>query len=240
MELIMTKVMYWCSKELEPKYSNCSTCEYGCSLHDKCSCRHSFHADAVRECDMKRRVKGIPLISEDFDLMKENFRQKELVEKTHPISALSRSEQMKLEALERVKKEKHSNNTSDFESVLRNIGIAFLIGFPAAYLFQICQIITEFLFGVTDTFLGNYDYSLETNKAFYSSFWERYLYCVSLISMLSVWAEGKTSDENVKMLQYVVTAFFIIMSVLCPNLFISIIIGPLFIVFGLLFTAKRR
>lgn len=234
----MKNEWYWCSRDLEPDYVNCRNCPSGCNP-ETCQHRHAFHADAVRWCDDKRRVKGLPLIADDFDWMKENFKKKGFAEQSGKEQE-QLSEQMKREALQRQPSTKSGN---DLMILLGGFAVILIIALPVAYLFPILTLFTEFLFDIIDLFSGN---STPLNgfeepikeSFFYSEYWSRYLYCASLMSVVWVWVDGLQKDNTMRVVQMVMTGIFILVALFNINLVIGTVFGPIFIIFGLLITAK--
>lgn len=226
---------HWCSYELEPDYKDCTKCPFNCDIND-CERQYIFHLDAVRDCDFKRSAKGLPLIVKNFDLMKENFRKKEFVEQERII------EQVKIETSQHSLSSKSEN---DLKNLLNVVVVIFLVSFPAAYLFPILTIFTEFLFDSVVLFFGGgtslngLDEPIK-DSFFYSEYWSRYIYCVSLMSVAWVWIDGLQKDDIMRTIQIVVIIVFIFVALLNINLVIGTIFGPIFIIFGLFITAKRR
>ena len=132
----MKNKWHWCSRDLEPEFVNCK----GCSCNpETCQHYHIFHADAVRWCDDKRRVKGLPLIADDFDWMKENFKKKGFAEQSGKEQE-QLSEQMKREVLQRQPSTKSGN---DLMILLGGFAVILIIALPVAYLFPILTLFTE-------------------------------------------------------------------------------------------------
>lgn len=231
----MKNEWYWCSRDLEPDYVNCRNCPSGCNP-ETCQHRHAFHDNAVRWCDDKRRVKGLPLIADDFDWMKESFRKKEFAERE------LLTEKVKIETSQHSLTSKSEN---DLKNLLIVVVIIFLVSFPAAYLFPILTTFTEFLFDSVVLFFGDgtplngLDEPIK-DSFFYSEYWSRYIYCASLMSVAWVWIDGPQKDYIMRAIQIVATIVFIFVTLLNINLVIGTIFGPIFIIFGLFITAKRR
>lgn len=239
----MSKRYYWCSREFEPDYLECAKCPFSQSP-ETCSCKHEFHPDAIRACDMKRVACGLPLISDDFDLMKENFMRKEVVDAQEAQKPHIRlSEQMKLDAMKRPKpKEKMT-------ILIAAAGIAgcAALGFPAAYVFQFFQIFAMFVFDTLELFLVSGPHPEAWSDSFndsffYASYQSRYLFWTSFMVMFFGWAfydEDNESDLVGLVVRIIGTASFVIIALVNVQLLISALIGPMFIFFGLLLTAKR-
>lgn len=232
----MKNKWHWCSRDIEPEFVNCK----GCSCNpETCQHYHIFHADAVRWCDDKRRVKGLPLIADDFDRVKENFKKKGFAEQSEKEQE-QLSEQIKREALQRQPSTKSGN---DLMILLGGFAVILIIALPVAYLFPILTLFTEFLFDTIDLFSGN---STPLNgfeepikeSFFYSEYWSRYLYCASLMSVVWVWVDGLQKDNTMRVVQMVMTGIFILVALFNINLVIGTVFGPIFIIFGLLITAK--
>ena len=241
---------YWCSKGLEPEYEYCANCPFKRSPIG-CEYRHKFHEDAVRWCDMSRMASGLRPISGNFDLMRENFGKKELAERKKEQeermaqSEIYLSEQMKLEAMRRHSLQNLNNMT--LEMALGGIGVCLLLGFPMAYFGQLFQIFTEFIFNMLGTFLesGPHPENLFESYGdnfFYADFANRYVYWVSLMVAVWSWSGYDSRFEAGKIdhfMRVVFTTVFLIVALTNFNLFISSILGPLFVIFGLLITARR-
>lgn len=109
-------------------------------------------------------------------------------------------------------------------------GIVLIAAFPVAYIFVYCQIFTEAFY---DLFR---EFDLESDPWFYSSYWERYLYCVLFGETIIGWLTycNESCKNNVsKLFVYVATTVYIVFSTIHFNLFISTFIGTAFIAFGL-------
>lgn len=231
----------WCSKELEPDYVDCGECPFKQANPDTCHSRHVFHGDAVRECDDKRRVKGLPLLSEDFDLMKENFRKKELVE-------MPRWKRAKLNRVEPAQSVTPVSQPSmTISSALCGFAVCLMLGVPAAYVGQLLQLFTDFVFGILGVFFTSGPHPEVWSESFkdsffYADFLNRYVYWASLILAIWSWDDFNPKFETKGLELYMrigCTSLYVIIALLNFGLFISTIVGPLFIIFGLLLTAKR-
>lgn len=246
---------HWCSLGLEPDYVNCKTCTSGYNS-ENCHHCHNFHTDAVRWCDEKRKVQGLPLIGDDFDLLKENFKRKELAEKssrekTTPKQMMDNHSQIDIERVEeewqkKIQQLQYGRKKSD-SYLLGGVGVCLLLGIPVAYIGQLFQLFTMFVFDtITLFFSGGHHpevWSESFNDSFYyAEFPNRYFYWTSL--MIAAWSwidyHPKRKSEGIELhLRIIGTGLFIIASLLNFNLFISSIFGPLFLIYGLAITAKR-
>lgn len=74
---------------------------------------------------------------------------------------------------------------------------------------------------------------------FYATFKEAYIYGVALLWSAVVWMNGGNAKGMLLVLRYIVTILSCIAAICLPHLFISTIIGPIFIIFGLAYRAKR-
>ena len=244
----MKNEWYWCSRDLEPDYVNCRNCPSGCNP-ETCQHRHAFHDNAVRWCDDKRRVKGLPLTADDFDWMKENFRRKELVEKQRE------TEEYEISLSERMKREAENNRPPQFikgdmtlQMALGGICACFVLGFPMAYIGQLFQLFTMFIFDMLGIFISSGPHSEVWSESYqdsflYADFSSRYLYWTSLMIAALSWINYNPKYEAGKIernLRIGGTLLFLIVTLMNFNLFISSIVGPLFLIVGLFITAKRR
>lgn len=234
----------WCSNGLEPDYVDCSSCPFNQMNPEICQFRHAFHTDAVRWCDEKRSVQGLPLLSEDFDMMRENFSKKEWVEKQ---PQTSHSEPLEREALEHIQNEQEKPAMT-LKAALIGIVVCVVLGFPMAYIGQLLQLFSMFVFDVLEILFTSGprpEVWSETFKDsfFYAEFPNRYIYWTSLILAIWNWYgyDSKREAKGIELyLRVGSTALFAVVALLNIGLFISSVIGPLFILFGLFITAKRR
>lgn len=244
----MKNEWYWCSRDLEPDYVNCRNCPSGCNP-ETCQHRHIFHDNAVRWCDDKRRVKGLPLIADDFDWVRENFKRKELAEKQRE------TEEYEISLSERMKREAENNRPPQFikgdmtlQMALGGICACFVLGFPMAYIGQLFQLFTMFIFDMLGIFISSGPHSEVWSESYqdsflYADFSSRYLYWTSL--MIAAWSwinynpryEAGVVERNLRIGG---TILFLTMALVNFNLFVSSIVGPLFLIVGLFITAKRR
>ena len=239
----MNKRYYWCSRELEPDYLECTKCPFS-QDYKTCSCKHEFHPDAVSACDWKRSACGLPLISKDFELMKENFMRKEVVDnQVAQEQHIKLSGQMKLNAMQRPK---HKDKMT-IEIAAGGIVLCAILGFPAAYVFQLFQLFTMFVFDTLEVFIDSSPHPEAWSESFkdsffYADFTSRYLFWTSFAIMFFGWTsyeEDNDSDTIGFCIRIVGTVLFIVIALVNINLLISVLVGPAFIFFGLLLTAKR-
>jgi hypothetical protein len=193
---------------------------------------------------MKRAACGLPLISEDFELMKENFRRKEVVDnqeaKKHHIIL---SEQMKLEAIQRPK----AKSDMTITIAIAGVAVCAVLGFPAAYIFQFFQLFTMFVFDSLELFFSSGPHPEVWSESFndsffYASYSSRYLFCTSFMIMGFGWLDYDSEKES-NMIEFGIrilgTILFAIIGLFNIQLLISAFIGPPFILFALLITSKR-
>lgn len=244
----MKNELHWCSRDLEPDYVNCRNCPSGCNP-ETCQHRHAFHDNAVRWCDDKRRVKGLPLIADDFDWVRENFKRKELAEKQ------LEAEEYEISLSERMKREAENNRPPQsikgdmtLQMVLGGVCACFVLGFPMAYIGQLLQMFTMFIFDMLGIFISSGPHSEVWSESYqdsflYADFSSRYLYWTSLMIAAWSWINYNPRYEAGEVecnLRIGGTILFLIMALVNFNLFISSIVGPLFLIVGLFITAKRR
>jgi len=242
----MKNEWHWCSRDLEPDYVNCRDCALSCDP-DTCQHCYAIHADAVRRCDDKRRVEGLPLIANDFDLMKENFRKKELSAKRQE------SEEYEISLSECTKREANRppqliKCDMTLQMALSGIGVFIVLGFPMAYIGQLFQLFTMFIFDMLGVFMSSGPHPEVWSESykdsfFYANFSSRYLYWTSL--MIATWSwinydPRYEAGEIERNLRIGGTGLFLIVALMNFNLFVSSIVGPLFLIVGLFITAKRR
>lgn len=235
---------YWCSRDLEPDYVNCQ----GCGNPETCQHCHIFHADAVRWCDERRRAQGLPLIANDFDLLRSNFKKKELAEQQwNNEREISLSERMKQEAISNYPPQSFKRGRTS-ENVLGGVVVCLLLGFPVAYIGQLFQLFTMFIFDSLTLFFTSGPHPEVWSDSFHDSFFyadytSRYLYWTAFMIAAWSWIDyhpNEKIDDIVKCLRIIGTGVFLIVSLLNINLFVGSILGPLLIIFGLFITAKRR
>ena len=211
----MTDNRRWCSKEKEPKFIDCSQCPFDVDLNT-CTHRHVFRVDAESQHEIKT------------------------------------SQQMKDEAMAKVvagnAKCYGVSDNMDVSTIFSGVAVCAILGFPAAYVGQIFQLLSMFLCDTFRVFTASNPMPEIWSESFrdsffHAEFWNRYWYWTLLMAALFSWSNYNPSskaNETETTFRIVVSVAFVIVALMNFNLFISSIVGPIFLVFGLFVTAKRR
>ena len=113
-----------------------------------------------------------------------------------------------------------------------------------APILQVLVVFAGFFFDIIGFFIGvgepGDSWVTKTEDFFfYATFKEAYIYGVALLWSAVVWMNGGNAKGILLVLRYIVTILSCIAAICLPHLFISTIIGPIFIIFGLAYRAKR-
>ena len=130
----------------------------------------------------------------------------------------------------------------EMEKLIGMLALGFLVAFIAAPLLQFCAIMTDLfcgIFGIMSGAIGSEVWAEETkNSFFYVNYWQAYAYAVALWQMAIIWCEKGDSMWR-SVLKIIITTYFAVVSMIIPQLFLSMAIGPIFIFFCFTVTAKR-
>ena len=229
----------WCAKDGNVWYKDCERCR----LHYYCDCDFRFqtHSDAVQKADAIRASMGLPLFSENLDAMEKSIQQGERTQKANLYGR--RIMKRPLHTKQENAKNEEEKHDSDLYYFIMAYFVAFVSSFILAYVLQFCAIMTEWFFGILGSFLGLGDGSAwaETAKDsfFYATYGQAYIYALVSQHLLFAWMCNIGNGKWASLVKWAIIIYFVIASIAIPQLFISVAIGPLFILFCFAITAKK-